>query len=171
MLSNKSRTQDRITIVETVYHASPQSPEAPPTHVDTRCHRYLETVEQVYYRGPPSLKANTVWKAIDMGWVSPVGMFLIKNLESSDVEPIYIPVDQDHDNQVTPESFPVEEVVLPKMDLELGIQDFSVPTGGVLTICKIPAGESQRLTPMPDAKWFIRSVEDIVKFACYVFPS
>lgn len=68
--------QDRVTVVETVYHAPAGRS---PTPIESRFERKLETDEQLYQR---YMKVGEKWTPLDCGWLGEnVGMLLIHNEE------------------------------------------------------------------------------------------
>lgn len=74
----------RMVIVEQVSH---QSPNQPPTVVDSRYPRILETDEQVYKR---SMKIKSEWTNIDVGWLIETGVaqIVIENREGQALQVI-----------------------------------------------------------------------------------
>jgi hypothetical protein len=66
---------DRVTVVQHVYH---QSPDDQPFAVTTGFNRYLATKEQAYQR---KTKVGTDWESLDTGWLNQASLLLIKNEE------------------------------------------------------------------------------------------
>ncbi len=68
-------TPIRITVVENVYH---QSPNGNPTTTSSSYNRFLETDEQPYIR---HITVTSEWQPIDLGWLKDVGigMLIIQN--------------------------------------------------------------------------------------------
>jgi len=68
-------TQDRITVIGTVYH-QPYGADA--QAIEYRFSRLLDTSEQLYER---RLVATEEWKPIDCGWIDQSSLIVIKNIE------------------------------------------------------------------------------------------
>lgn len=73
----------RLSILLQVYHVTPS---AKPTSLREHCSKELETDEQTYYR---SLKTETNWKPVSLGWLSlePLSLLLVFNRGKS---PLYV---------------------------------------------------------------------------------
>jgi hypothetical protein len=138
-----SKPQDHITVVQNWYHSVIGED---PVQVEGHFSRFLSTSEQAYTRW---LKVKEAWIPIDLGWITKVGMVVIRNTGTKFT-------------QVQPSPEQVAEAA--KQVLEVSYTKDSKRS------FLIPPGETYPFYPTSPEDLCIRCQHGEVRFTLWVYP-
>lgn len=146
-VNRAAEPRGRLTVVESVYH---QTPDGQPAVTESRYGRWLASTEQSYVR---RLKVGPGWERLDTGWVTDCSQVVVINYEGAGL-------------RVNPT--PAERDAVAALVVQAGV---GLPGVGPVACHDVPPGESCRFRPTPGAALYLRCPAGVARVSITAVPA